>query len=439
MQYTEEVGARFSAGMNSFSAEAGNKIHRSLKEYTAEWKDFVAAAKTVLEEIRSDYCCGRLGFYLARYFQLDSQANKPGNYLQKNAGQYARVLNKAGDLNRTVLDKDFWEKRLLCVFQENLFLLPDAQKRPFTKQDILDICRYLGMSIDDSERILLSVLEIEGFSCLNSSDLVEMFLLQVQGANEDTREQLKGFCILQQEKNKQKKKNIYAMGQSQQMVSRFEARLRQLPYGMDIKEACNRFKEWILAEDNLDKPSRTAQHMCQKLLLYIENNMTQDLAGDIMLTDDDIFEEIRAVVSTQDQPNLTENDIQRIVFHVTEQAGADSEYAQKNWTYPTIDEDGRLAWSKAQSRLADILRGRLFPQKNDVLFILYRAYVMKLETIYDPICTQNRYADFVELSNLILKKAFLPPFYPPHMLECSIGQSLLPGTRADDLFRDIID
>jgi hypothetical protein len=466
MRYTEEVGARFSAGINAFSNEACNKIHRSFKEYTAEWGSFVAAAKAILEEIRADYCCGRLAFYLARHFQLAAQEDKPGVYLQKNAEQYARALNNLGDQSRTILDKQFWEKRFLYIFTENLFLLPSGEKRPVTKQDVLDVCRYLGMTIDDAERMLLSVLENEGFSCLNSSDLVEMFLLQVQGANENTREELKEFCLTHRKKAR-RKETTFAAGKTRQLASRFEMRLSRLPHLTNLQEACCKFKEWILEEDDLDMLSTTAQSICQKLLVYIEENMTVGLPKDGMAleenifkkilsavnveyvpqlirsdnkTDDDIiFEEIRSIINQKDVPLLTENKIMEIVFCATEQAGADTEYVGKSWSYPTLDESGRLVWSKAQSRLADILRGKLSPQKNDLLFILYRAYVMKLETIQDPECSQKRYADFIELANMILKKAFLPPFYPPHILECAIGQSLLSGDLADDLFRDLVD
>lgn len=106
-------------------------------------------------------------------------------------------------------------------------------------------------------------------------------------------------------------------------------------------------------------------------------------------------------------------------------------YREKAWG--AISVNSNEIPSRSQSNLKKVLMGETSPQKDDVLYLLWfllnRSWTLpasseaipgKRRDILPPKTIFNRMADFMDISKDALKKALLPAFYPPHLMEQSM-------------------
>ena len=80
-----------------------------------------------------------------------------------------------------------------------------------------------------------------------------------------------------------------------------------------------------------------------------------------------------------------------------------------------------------KSRVQKILEGSLQVEKSDMLHLLW--FLFNLSWLEHPICDTNELfnslADYTETVKMVLDKALLPAFYPPHIMEQSMLLSIV--------------
>lgn len=375
--------------------------------------------------------------------------------------QYIGVLseiaaNHAGD------EKAQWKG----VFQK-AFLGYKTKKKLIAKEDGFKIAHGLGMSYTLTDFFLTRVLENDGFDFTHSSDVIHAYCCFRHKSYQDFKELEK--LYLETTKNivpktmKEKPEHFtqgmlpgdadaLARNQSDHtlfgMVEKWQSE--------NIEEAIDlQFIDWMKEKaPYLDLPGKTACEIFRRLTAFVcadreerQHKLEMQRNAGKQSTEDDWDEEaslddtewqdyetnsvtdLKSVYSEGSLWQLNQSVDDALILKIQKCLNELSGKIYKNHQerlarYLFVDEKGEVSHTVITERLPRLLSGIENITKADMLFMLWVAYTLYLQETGASKTMSDSVWQFVELGNDVLEKAFLPPFYIPHILERSFLLSL---------------
>lgn len=218
---------------------------------------------------------------------------------------------------------------------------------------------------------------------------------------------------------------------------------RQSPAEMDED-----FMQWILRiSSRLDRPSQTALRIYRNLAAFASDLLT----GEELVPDEEEFEDcIQDVYEDPEESGAArklyyENNIiseakcrdvaNRLLLENKIQSASEQADNANAWHILTTRNDGKLTASgginSSRTRVADILLGRVQPEKSDFLYLLWFIENLVWQNA-DPAeadSIRQRITGFISTADYLLEAAMLPHFYVPHIMEQTMLLSIVQGSK----------
>ena len=227
-------------------------------------------------------------------------------------------------------------------------------------------------------------------------------------------------------------------------------------YHADAKEKL--FLEWLGERaPYLDSPSKTALRIYRNLAVYAYNLalMTED-TPDVDIKkhrhdgkfETDFLRCIREIVQKRDYEDQTIDALfedgrisqkrcksveSTLLLENQHLAAGDQSDKAKVWHIIQVLTDGKMTINggvnASRTRVRDILSGKITRiEKSDMQYLLWFISNLCWFDTGDSIAPEiisNRLSDFIDASELCLNAAWLPAFYPPHLMEQSMMLSIV--------------
>ena len=311
-----------------------------------------------------------------------------------------------------------------------------------SREEAFHLGHMLGFSLQEMQWFLLRVFDLEdGIRYNSSDDLIEAY----------------GFIIGSSQLHVNRLKKQYAelveKCPNQAFLERREDWTQNVSesfYGlvqnwMRTPENCDAdFLEWIKEQSVfLDRPSRSALTIYRNLSCYAYDL----LSGNIDVPEEDRFlncmnKVVGESIETAKTKELLFNGDEvsakkckliagEIMLENLNMSFSEQTDKAKAWHVILTQNDGTPtstgSLNVSRTRVQDLLEGTIQVEKSDLIYLLW--FVSNLfwlgDQATDPDRIFNRLADFTEAAEIMLDRAMLPPFYPPHILEQSMMLSIV--------------
>lgn len=364
--------------------------------------------------------------------------------------EYVEVFTElAKNSGKIVVGKDIFEgllrSRFHKILSENRYVKVRGGTTAISRENIIDICIYLGWNSDDADYLLLRMDD----SCLSpnsASDLISRFVLDVPEATMADRKKL------QSEYRKAMKVSVpmnlwdKTQGGTQDRADIFGEILKNKD-NLRRKKLCDQYAEALaFYAPVFELPSLTARDYLERILrvAYVRMGNKDEAIPDVpnnvklVIFDDDVKSlephERGRLVEALLSETAEANDN---VLHGTEAISYSIAYDVM--AYPVISENGVFAQQLMGARFIRLLDGEEHVTKRDMLYAIYLMESIKWrnEKATTAEALSNRYTAFKVLADDILMESFLPPFYPVQTLEFVIGKAIMSNLRVEDVFAEV--
>ncbi|MCD8362149.1 MAG: hypothetical protein LUC98_04165 [Lachnospiraceae bacterium] len=324
-------------------------------------------------------------------------------------------------------------------------------KTLLSRDEALKLGHLLGFSLEEMEWFLLRVFDYEdGFRYTASEDLIEVYGF-LTNTDWQAVAQMKEAYRRMAEKIPKKDRDSYA-----ELTRDVETLLPGLVASWSLQpermESC--FFKWMEEQAPwLDAPSRTATAVYRRLAVYLYKILMKE---EIVPEPEEFAEQILYGICT-DTDSIYEKWMKATLFEKGAVSGrkcksVSDELLISNKESFTSAHDPAKAWrtmsigdnclpkvimagrpDAARSRVCDLLLGDAQVEKGDMLHLIWYAFnLVWLESPLDTPCnSRNLYSNlavFTESCRMVLERALLPPFYPPHLTEQSMMLSIIAST-----------
>ncbi|MGN1168316.1 MAG: hypothetical protein ACI4S2_18020 [Lachnospiraceae bacterium] len=343
-----------------------------------------------------------------------------------------RDVERTAELAKFSLTEETTSKERTKVIKESKTLL--------SREEALKLGHMLGFTINEMEWFLLRVFDFEdGFSYNSSSDLIEAYVFLSKGSWQKAEVIKEKYTELTKEIDKLDVSNR-VIDWTQTAGSSLIEKVGKWSLRPDEQE--EKFIDWLIYQAPcLDLPSRTASHIYQKLAVYIyemsvgiipvpdRNTFIQQLNE--ICSKNSVYRE-KAEKCLADKKRC--NNLSAELLTKNKDMYTSAPDRAKAWRTVSSDENGlpRLIMAgrpdASRNRVQELLMGNMQVEKGDVLHLLWYGFNLcwEQEPIKNDMADlQSNFADFTETVSLVLDKALLPGFYPPHIMEQSMMLSII--------------
>lgn len=330
----------------------------------------------------------------------------------------------------------------------------NGKKTCLERDEILQLGHLLDFSLVEMEFYLLRVLgdNEKGLSFSSSNDLIDMYGYLTHSKLVDV-EELKSWYSAEVKERKIKKKSYdeKADNWTQEIGNSFQ----DMVVGWDESDHQLKMKEWLIKQaPYLDMRSKTALRVYRNLAVYAYCLTRPDEYGaDVISESNDFYSEIDEFSSL-----LLEHTCTRDLLYANDEVSKEkcenlsdaimlaNRDLAKGEKLKSSNEDSTLSYHiihldngkisvrgeinkgyrNSRKRLADILRGKIDPNKGDMLFLLwFIANYWWTDYTDDFKVKAGRLSDFIDSAQCMLKNAILPDFYPVNVLEDAMMNSII--------------
>ena len=316
-----------------------------------------------------------------------------------------------------------------------------------TREEKLKLGHILDFTLEEMQWYLLRTSDTgDVFRYNQAADLIDAYGFQI-GASWQRVLNLKNMyqklCANTEKVQLPDRTVNYTRNASESLFGKIEMwRLR--PETMDQE-----FLSWMQEKaPELDVPSQTAATIYRNLTAYAHNLITGVEAPPLE-------EELISCIQCLAEPTLTSEARQLLCENgVLSQTrckaiAGDLLFENKSLTV-TIQKDRTKAWhvletdltgdfsqsggiiNAGRTRLEDLLFNNAQVEKADMLYLLWFIANLVWISIPDNNMLCCRILDFMDIADIVLKKALLPAFYVPHPIEQSMLLSIVCGRSEDD-------
>ena len=436
-------------------------------------KAYIGRVIRQMEAVRQEFCNCYLGFSLIRrlHEKLARETDNPvlceieGTLLHVENTKKPSVLHEkypddlkkyvevftqlAKNSGRIIVGKDISEG-LLCsrftkILSENRYVGVKGGTTEISREDIIDVCIYLGWNSDDANYLLLRMDD----SCLSgncASDLISRFVLDVPEATMSDRKAL--------QKAYRKALDVSVpLDMEDKIPEGTRDRVDLFGKILENNDQLSRKKLREKYEEALvfyapvfELPSLTARNYLERILRVAYVRMGNTDAA--IPTDPS---NVKLIIFQSGILPLAPHERERMIEALlSESTDLDANVLSGNdpisyniaydmLAYPVVSKSGVFAQKIMGARLIRLLAGEEHINKQDMLYALYLMESIKWETkkVVDAKTLSDRYTDFKVLANDVLTESFLPPFYPVQTLEFVIGKAIMSGLRVDEVFTEV--
>ena len=343
-----------------------------------------------------------------------------------------RDVERTEELAKASLTKETTSKERSRVIKESKTLL--------SREEALKLGHMLGLTLNEMEWFLLRVFDFEdGFRYNSSSDLIEAYVF-LSGGSWQKAEEIKRKFVKSTKTIDELDESDRITDWTQNAGSSLDDMVKKWSLRPDEQE--DNFNEWLNHQAPcLDLPSRTASHIYRKLAVYIYEMS----AGIVPVPDRNTFmQQLNEICSKN---SIYREKAEKYLADKKKCKDLSSELLTKNkdmytsapdrakaWRTVSSDENGlpRLIMAgrpdASRNRVQELLMGNIQVEKGDLLHLLWYGFNLcwEQEPIKNDMADlQSNFADFTETVSLVLDKALLPGFYPPHIMEQSMMLSII--------------
>ncbi len=349
--------------------------------------------------------------------------------------RYIQLLTKmAADHHRdpdSVWKPLFWKAMLRKKKMEML-----------TRQEGFRIAHGLKFDLEKTEEFLLRVLDNDGFSYTRSEDIIEAFCFLHEPANnwhvaQDLKSRYRSETIDIPKKEVVFKPDDFTKGMASSLLEFIEEWNKNRE-----KDTVEQFMDWLVSlAPLLDIPSRSAFQIYRRLA-----DIAYEITSERMFSMDDYVMNTYHIHGVCNNGQFRERDFVKKIREYCLEDGFEQkemdayqmasvlvQYAEvvfdnvrrrkpdQIWRYLTVDDKGRLTARSIGKRIPLLLSGKEAVTKADLLFLLWYTCDLLWESgDYEwEISLNDRMEGFWKLARILLRRALLPRFYTPHILERS--------------------
>ena len=307
----------------------------------------------------------------------------------------------------------------------------------------------LGFSLEEMEWYLLRVFDCgDVFRFNESGDVIDAYGF-LAGAGIGRVERLRDRYLQTVVGQPQQAEVVTSQGWTQSVsdnLPQLVSQWRHQPEGMD--EA---FSQWLLGlSARLDRPSQTALRIYRNLAAFADDLLTGEelIPGEDELEDcvQDVYQEPAESGAVSrllyEGADISPEKCRALAGHLLlenkiQSASPEADNANA-WHVLTTRSDGTLTVSgginASRTRVADILLGRVQPEKGDFLYLLWfvENLIWQNADPVDRAGIRERITGFIQTADYLLEAALLPPFYVPHVMEQAMLLSIVQGSKAGE-------
>lgn len=347
--------------------------------------------------------------------------------------------------------------------QENKALL--------NRSEALRLGHILGFSLLEMNWFLLRVFDFEdGFFYNSSEDIIEAYGFLTRASWQEVEKLHDEYKKIESKVVKKKEDAERIMGETREITKSLPELVNNWKENMEGQDSC--FFKWLEEKSPiLDVPSKTALCIYRKLAVYTyrlipeggfyESDIVAELDNNKLKTiplkmqkkckmpmRKDVIDCINRICSSEGEFDkiieevLFENgqvsekrckEISDCLMNANKELYTSAQDQAKAWRTISLSNNGHPKLIVARmpdekkSRVQKILEGSLQVEKSDMLHLLW--FLFNLSWLEHPICDTNELfnslADYTETVKMVLDKALLPAFYPPHIMEQSMLLSIV--------------
>ena len=315
-----------------------------------------------------------------------------------------------------------------------------------TRPEAMELGHCLNFSLKEMEWYLLRVFDCgEAFRYNESADLIDAYGFLV-GAGINRVARLRSRYLQAAAAQPRTADGVIGSGFTQSLADTLPGLVcqwRHQPEKMD-----ELFLGWILSQSfRLDHPSQTALRIYRNLAVFADDLLTgEELIPDETELEDCIQDVYREPTESGAVHRLLYNGgaispagcrelaARLLLENKIQSASAEADNAGA-WHILTTRADGKLTaaggLNASRTRVADILLGRVQPEKGDLLYLLWfiENLVWQNADPADRTGIRERIGGFIQTADYLLEAALLPHFYTPHLMEQAMLLSIVQGSK----------
>lgn len=321
-------------------------------------------------------------------------------------------------------------------------MLRKKKLETLTRQEGFQIAHGLKFDLEKTEEFLLRALDNDGFCYTRSEDIIEGFCFLYEPANNWHIAQGLKSRYNKETENMPKRDVILKPDDFTKGIASSLSELIEEWNENEEVDTIEQFMDWLISlAPMLDIPSRSAYKIYRRLaniayeltserIASMEEDVTDTYhiqnAGNIGQNIEEDFEKRIREYCLQNDFESNEIDEYQMTSVLLQYAEVEFDNIRRRkpdqiWRYLTVDEKGRLTIRVIGQRIPLLLSGREAVTKADLLFLLWYTCNLFWESgdSEREISLYYRMIGFWELARTLLRKAMLPRFYAPHIVERS--------------------
>lgn len=459
-EYTQNIIDNYWDTLDRTAFEAKNEIENMDEDASPEdWKE-------QLQKIGKEYTCSARFFLMSYLFEnADSISDDSKSYTYSYRGKDYIFHQVSAEYAQQLPDEErnTYIKLLTLIAADNhndpvniwkplmwKAMLRNKKLELLTCQEGYQIAHGLKFNLQQAEAFLLRVLDNDAFCYTRSEDIIEAFCFLYSPANNwHTAQTLKERYHQKTDQIPKKDIDLKPDDFTKNISITLSDRIHEWEKEADM-DILDLFMNWLIDQAPiLDIPSRSAYKIYRRLTAYayeITLFLSDYISNSSVSDDMNIMEAYRVSRSIND--NIYDNDfadeIEQHCFNETYDLKEEDVYkvastllnfasvefdnlrrktSDQTWRYLTVDNNGQITAKAIGSRIPALLTGTEAVTKADLLFMLwYTCDLFWTWSIYkedSDVVLFDRISGFYYVAEELLKKALLPIFYVPHMLERS--------------------
>lgn len=318
-----------------------------------------------------------------------------------------------------------------------------------TRPEAMALGHCLGFSLAEMEWYLLRVFDCgEAFRCNESGDLIDAYGFLV-GAGIGRVEALRHRYLQAIAGLPRQAEPVTGSSFTQSLADtlpELAAQWQHQPQRMD-----ELFLGWILSHAaRLDHPSQTALRIYRNLAVFADDLLTGEERipeeGELEDCIQDVYREAAESGAVQRllydgaavSPVRCRELAARLLLENKIQSASQASDNAGAWHVLTTRADGTPTASgglnASRTRVADMLLGRVQPEKGDFLYLLWFIENLAWQNAdpADRAGIRDRITGFIQTADYLLEAALLPHFYVPHPMEQAMLLSIVQGSKVGE-------
>ncbi len=385
--------------------------------------------KKTFQKIADEYCLSSQ-YFLIRFLYDNKRIEEKlsmeetGNLSREQVQIYKDKL-----IEMAKEKEDFDDERFLDLINRAMQNIAKEKKSVLLKrEEAMELGHILRFSLDTMQQFLMRVMENEdGIVLKNSQDLIDAYGF-LCGLSVQKVDLLKDIYQDIAEDITKKPEEEYQDRFTKELEKSLPEQISKWQESGSDEKRDEYFLEWIEQKSPyLDCPSKTALRIYRNLVAYAYDMISYQME---IPAEDEFLNCIQKITNAPGETSsarLHFYDANGVILDEACESVVVKMLEFDNWRKIGSEESGKLKLTASRKHMISILQGKVYPQKADILQILWFIENMcwNVSKNYGEEDLFNRIADLFDLADDTLRLAMLPEFYPPHLLEQSMLLSVV--------------